>query len=239
MGLNKTGANGPLQTIAGEHCPDLLHYLTHRRSVARKDLSLPGPSKQELCVILQAASRVSDHGRMHPFWFLVFEGEGKDQFAAELKTCLAADNPQISDEKAATMAQDLMDAPVVIAVISSLRKSKIPAWEQFMTAGAACQNLILAANGLGYGANWLTQWYSYDDRIRQVLKLDETENIAGFFFLGTAEDIPEDRERPDLDQIVTYWHPDNAQVNKGQDYAQAKNISDSPRKGFVISDDFA
>lgn len=226
------------KTIAGEYSANLLHYLRHRRSVPRKKLTLPGPTESEIKQILEAAARVSDHGKMFPWWFIVFDQEKKKSFEDLLEKWMSQDMPDKPEEKIEKKARKLMDAPVCIAVISSPRRSKIPVWEQFMSVGAACQNLVLAANAMGYGVNWLTEWYSYDPRVRESLELEDHENIAGFFFIGTAEDVPEDRDRPDMNAITTYWSEDNMSLNKGGQYSDKKDILDKGKKGFSLGGRF-
>lgn len=222
-----------VDTIAGQYSKETLYYLLHRRSVSRKKLENPGPTDSELRQILTAASRVPDHGKMSPFWFMIFRGQDKDAFTNVLKSCLAEDKPKKDEEALEKTASKIMAPPLAIAVISAPKPSKIPVWEQFMTVGAACQNLVLSANALGYGVNWLTEWYSYDPRIKDALKLDEGENIAGFFFIGTAQDVPSDRERPDIGQITTFWHPENMVVKKG-DTGKTKNKTAKASTGFTL-----
>lgn len=226
------------KTIAGEYSSNLLHYLLHRRSVPRKKLASPGPTDSEVKQILEAAARVSDHGKMFPWWFIVFDQDKKSSFEDVLAKSIKEDEPDKPGEKVEKKAQMLMVAPVAIAVISSPRRSKIPVWEQFMSVGACCQNLVLAANAMGYGVNWLTEWYSYDPRIREALQLEDHENIAGFFFIGTAEDVPEDRDRPEIDKITTYWSDKNMVFNKGEEYSEDKNKFEIGRKGFSLGKDF-
>jgi nitroreductase len=82
-----------------------------------------------------------------------------------------------------------------------------PEWEQILSAGAACQNLILAANALGYGTQWITEWCAYSEGVRRALGLAPNERVAGFVYIGTAKEKPEERERPKLDAIVADWRP--------------------------------
>ena len=246
------------RTIAGDHSSELLHYLLHRRSVPRKKLSYPGPTEGEVKQILEASSRVSDHGKMMPFWFSVINDNNKDEFEQVLINSMKAyneknkdkdkdkdkdknkkkDKYKNEDDKLERKAGKLMSAPLIIAVISSPRRESIPAWEQFMSVGAACQNLVLAANALGYGVNWLTEWYSYDEYVRQAMHLEDHENIAGFFFIGTAGEVPEDRDRPEVDEITTFWSPDASQLRKGQKYIEKKDKKDKGRKGFSLGQRF-
>ena len=99
-----------------------------------------------------------------------------------------------------------MRAPLVIAVISRVVKNPAaPQWEQILSVGAACQNLILAATALGYAANWITEWYGYSEGVRTLLRLAPNERVAGFVYVGTAREKPDERERPNLADIVAPW----------------------------------
>jgi nitroreductase len=97
-----------------------------------------------------------------------------------------------------------MRAPLVIAVVSrAAPHEKIPEWEQVLSAGAAAMSLVLAAHALGYGANWITEWYAYDRGVLDTLGLAPHERIAGFVHIGRPPDPPADRPRPPLSEIAT------------------------------------
>jgi len=99
----------------------------------------------------------------------------------------------------------LSRAPVVVAVVSTAAPHfKIPEWEQVMSAGAVCLNLLMAANALGYASNWLTEWYAFDERAYPLLGVKPGEKIAGFIHIGTAMVPPTERPRPELAEIVTW-----------------------------------
>jgi len=80
-----------------------------------------------------------------------------------------------------------------------------PEWEQILSAGAACFNLCLAANAMGYGTSWITEWIAYSAGVRAALGLTENERIAGFVYIGTPAESPQERERPALSDIVKRW----------------------------------
>ena len=88
-----------------------------------------------------------------------------------------------------------------------LKNAAAPEWEQVLSAGAACQNLLVAATALGFGAQWITEWYGYSQGVRAALKLAENESVAGFVYIGSAKEKPEERERPALADIVQCWRP--------------------------------
>lgn len=211
---------------------DLLSALLERRSVPVKKLSAPGPDDAEIDTILTAASRVPDHGKLCPWYFLVFQGKARQEIGDMLARICQAGNPDMPEAKLEFEQERFMRAPVIIAVISRIREGKHAVWEQILSAGAACQNLCLAANALGYGTNWITEWYSYNDTFRNELGLDARDHVAGFIYIGTADEQPADRERPDLNKIKTVWEKDKM-LNKGDCYDR-KGMG-LPKDGFDFS----
>lgn len=185
----------------------LIDMLLTRRSSKPALLREPGPSADELQQILTAAARVPDHKKLVPWRFIVFEGEARAKFGEVLaEVCAAEETPEPSPVRLDTERARLTRAPVVVAVISHVvEKPGAPEWEQILSAGACCFNLCLAANALGYGTSWITEWYSYSPGVRKALGLADNERVAGFIYIGTATEKQPDRERPALADIVTRW----------------------------------
>jgi len=84
---------------------------------------------------------------------------------------------------------------------------KIPEWEQLMSAGAAAMNLVVAANAMGFVAQWLTEWVTYDEEARALLGLKPEERLVGLVYIGTPNTAPFERPRPALADIVSDWTP--------------------------------
>ena len=168
--------------------------------------------------MLAAAMRTPDHGKLNPWWFIVMTGDDRVRFGQVLKTAWAARDPQATAAKRDDEAGRPLRAPLVIAVISAPRESTVPVWEQILSAGAACQNLCLAANALGWGSNWLTEWYAYDTQVRAALGLAAHESVAGYIYIGTALKEPEERERPAFEKLVNKGYENAA--NRGAEYAK-------------------
>jgi len=186
--------------------PDALKLLTTRRSFKAVELAGPGPSAAEIDALLTVASRVPDHGKLTPWRFIVFEGEARRAAGAAIAVAFNAKYPDAKPEHVAAEGERLMRAPLVIAVVSrAAPHGKIPEWEQVLSAGAAAMSLVLAAHALGYGANWITEWYAYDRGVLDALGLAPHERIAGFVHIGRPPGPPEDRPRPPLDEIVTHF----------------------------------
>lgn len=205
------------ELIAGKYSPELLDYLTRRRSVPVKDMTEPGPTDEQIKTIISAACRIPDHGKMFPWYFIVFRGDTRIQMGKILKTALLKKEPDAIQEKLIQEENRFLRAPVVIAIVSRIRPGKHPQWEQILSAGAAGQNLCLAANALGFGTNWLTEWYAYDENVRQALGLDDRDRIAGFIYIGTPGKMPEERPRPDPALLTTWWNGQTS-PNRGDNY---------------------
>lgn len=175
------------------------------------------------------ASRVPDHNKLAPWWFVVFEGDARAKFGELLRKAYLLEDKEAAPAKLDLEAERFLRAPLVIAVISRIKEGKAPQWEQMLSAGAACYNLCLAANALGFGTNWVTEWTAYNEDIRKALGCDERDNIAGFIYIGTQSEKPEERERPVLADIVNSWS-EGYKPNKGDQYGKAG--MGLPRSGF-------
>ena len=192
------------ETAPIEASPETLAFLARRRSASAMMLSAPGPSNDELATLLRLATRVPDHGKLAPWRFVVLRGEPKERFIAGLES-IATGRPD--GAKLSAKLGKIKAPPLTLAVISRAVDAEIPEWEQRLSSGAVCMTLIIAAQAMGYGANWITDWYAYDDRAKALLGLEAHERVAGFVHLGAAPEPPLERVRPDLDKIVSVWSP--------------------------------
>jgi nitroreductase len=183
-----------------------LRHLLSRRSVSANGLGEPGPNQTEIEQILTAAARVPDHKKLVPWRFVLFQGDARSAFGKVLAEICQREEKDVSKFRLETEAARFLRAPLVIAVISRpVKNPAAPEWEQILSAGAACQNLLVAATALGYGAQWITEWYGYSEGVRKALKLADNERVAGFIYIGTARETPDERERPALADIVQCW----------------------------------
>jgi nitroreductase len=181
--------------------PEVLAFLGRRRSASALTLAAPGPDDAQVAAMIALAARVPDHGKLAPWRFVVLAGADKAAFAARLEAIALARG----DAVLAAKLGKLKAPPTGIAVISSPRVGKIPEWEQLLSAGAVCTTLLQAATAMGFGANWITDWYAYDAEATAVLGLTGGERVAGFVFVGTTAHAPLERERPDVAGLITAW----------------------------------
>ncbi len=183
---------------------ETLQVLKLRRSTQADLLGKPGPDEQTLKTILSIATRVPDHRRVEPFRFIIFANDGREKAGEVLANVYEQTNKGANKEIIARERNRFLRAPVVIGVISSTTlEHRTPEWEQVLTAGAVCQNMLLAACAYGFASQWLTEWYAYDATVLAAFGLRENEKIAGFIYMGTAQMNPKERKRPDVDALIS------------------------------------
>lgn len=177
-----------------------------RRSTPADFMTGPGPDSETLEAILTIAARAPDHRRVVPFRFIVFEGDARARFGDVLKNAFLSNEPDADDKRAEYEKNRFLRAPVVVAVVSSVdRNHRTPEWEQVLSTGAVCQNMLLAASAHGFAAQWITEWYAYDEKVTSALGLSAQERIAGFVYIGKAKENPKERARPDLKAITSRY----------------------------------
>ena len=172
---------------------EMLKFLTTRRSVLARNMTAPGPSRDELRAILEVAMRVPDHGKIAPWKFIILEGDDRATLGA-----IAAD--ALGDEEAATQ---FTRAPMVVAVLATPKAHpKVLRSEQILSVGAACMNLLVAAQSQGFAAQWLTGPAAYEESVKAALGGGAGDEIAAFIYIGTAAEAPSERGRPAYEDVV-------------------------------------
>ena len=183
----------------------LKEYMETRRSRPVLQIGEPGPSRAEIEEMLAIASRVPDHGKLAPWRFVVFRGSERERIGERLAAIALEKTPGLSEESLRAERMRLTRAPVVVMMVSRAGPHpKIPEWEQVLSAGAAGMNLLIAANALGYVACWITEWIAYDAAAASLLGVGPGEKIAGFVHIGSSQQPPFERDRPKLEDIVTW-----------------------------------
>ncbi len=183
-----------------------IELLNERLSVPSRQLGLPGPDAAALEAMLRAAIRVPDHGRLSPFRLLLVRDEARQALGAKLAGIHARND---ADTPAAALDKDrnrFNAAPVIVVVIARTTAGhKVPLQEQMLSAGCVAYNVLLAAQALGYGAQWLTGWAAYDADVSAVLGLSGNENVIGFVHVGSVLQAASEHARPALEDVLGEW----------------------------------
>ena len=164
---------------------DVMTAINTRASAIR--LSEPGPSKEQLDIILGAGIRAPDHGRISPWRFVVLSGGDRNVLAKAMIDRLKRIQPNMPAEEADREGLKAMRAPTIIVVAAKTgTPGKIIDIERILAVGAATQNMFLAIHALGLGAMWKTGDSAYDDTVKVALGLEPTDSIVAFLYVGTV-----------------------------------------------------
>ncbi|MBN8839335.1 MAG: nitroreductase [Sphingomonadales bacterium] len=182
-----------------------LSLLSSRRSGKPRDLVAPGPDAATLEQMCAIAARTPDHGKLAPWRFVIVDPEARGALATVITDAFRAERPEAKRIEIEALEQFAHQAPALVVVLSSPRpESHIPLWEQELSAGAACMNLLHAAHAMGFAGGWLTGWPAFSDRVRDAFGA-APERIAGFVFIGTPGKPLEERPRPDTGAVTSHW----------------------------------
>lgn len=182
-----------------------LALLATRRSGKPRDLAAPAPTHDQLVDMILIAGRTPDHGKLAPWRFVIVPDDRRDALAAVLVDAYRAERPEARRVEIEAMEQFAHQAPALVVVLSSPKTdSHIPLWEQELSAGAACMNLLHAVHAHGYAGGWLTGWPAFSDAVRDAFGA-APERIAGFVFIGTPSRALDERPRPDPARLWSDW----------------------------------
>ena len=182
-------------------------FFLKRRSVMARKMSSDPINKNDLNKIIEAGLRVPDHGALSPWKLIVLQGSSlknvdNDVVLSEFIRL----NPNADKKFHDKESIKLQRAGAVIAVLSTpLEHPSIPQWEMQLSSGAVCMNLLACAQSMGYAAQWLTEWYAYNDKMLSFLGgVINKDKISGFIYIGHKTEEPIERKRPDPFEVVTF-----------------------------------
>ena len=186
----------------------IIEFLRNRRSVVAANLSDPGPNEDELNSIIEIGLRVPDHSRCGPWRIQIIRKEGQAKLGDLYAALFAKEDETPTEEKISYWRGRPQSAPNLLAITCYPNKEKlhkIPLWEQVLSGGAMCQNILNAAHAFGYSAQWLTEWPAYHKDVKKLLGHEEEIEIYGFIFISTATEPPKERKRVGAVDVVSEW----------------------------------
>lgn len=185
----------------------LLDTIAARRSVKADNLDAPAPDAATLETIVQAATSAPDHGGLKPWRFAVIEGDARERLGAVFAEALKARKPDATEDELAGVRAKPLRAPLIVAVWAEIVENhpKVPPVEQLLCAAMGVENMLLAAQSLGYGAVLLTGPNAYDPVVKAALGLAEKDRMVGFVYLGTAREAPMHKPRADAKALTRVW----------------------------------
>jgi nitroreductase len=196
--------------MAQEHA--VIDAILRRRSVPPRKLTAPGPDKDQLSMIVEAATVAPDHGRIRP-WRLFLIAD-RNALAAIFSNATREIDPHISEDLLRREAERAHHAPCLIAVIARIDKDHAiaPPSEQWISVGAALQNILLAAEDLGFRAMMVSGKKVGTDVVRKGFTLSDGEELVGFVAIGSATVPAKDRQDTPDAGVLTVWDSDSGKV---------------------------
>lgn len=188
-----------------------LENLLQRASIPANMLAEPAPTAQELEQIIQAAVCVPDHGAVRPWRFVIIEGEARSKLGQIFCASALINKPDLTETEQNAIRGKALRSPLIITVVAAVKPHpKVSADEQICSAAAATQNILLAADALGYGAIWLTGSFAADPLVREQLGLEPDERIVAFVYMGTpspaaAAARKKIQNRPRAADFISNW----------------------------------
>lgn len=184
----------------------LISYLHSRRSGRPREMVAPGPDAAQLRAILESAIRTPDHGKLAPWRFILVPDDKRDALSKLLTAAYLKEKPDAGRLELEAMDSFARQAPaLIVALFSPVSPSKIPLWEQQLSMGAACMNLLHGAHALGFTGGWVTGWPAFNHDVAQAFGAGADDKIAGFLYIGTPGRDLEERPRPPYDEVVHVW----------------------------------
>ncbi|NRD75333.1 nitroreductase [Shewanella sp. VB17] len=168
---------------------ELIEFLQQRVSYHVHELMQPSPAGEQLDAILQTAMSTPDHGHLTPWHFLVIERQQVNELVELLGRAWAASEVNIDMSQVNRLANYLRQAPMLVLVSAAVKAHKeISRQDQVLSAAAACQMILLAADASGFGGIWYSTEAADLPNVREQLGLNESHVPVGFLVLGTPQE---------------------------------------------------
>jgi nitroreductase len=182
---------------------DIFEAIKTRHSVSKvKADSLPRDVIEKL---LDAGNHAPNHYKVRPWRFIVLTGNARNKLGDVMAASFADRNPDLPPEGLDKTRALPLRAPVMIVVaVDKPVEAKVLEIENLSAASAASQNILLAAHALGLGAQWRTGDWARDVKVKEFLRIDPDQLIAGFIYVGYPAFESEIKERPSVEDKVIW-----------------------------------
>jgi nitroreductase len=163
----------------------VIDAIRSRRTVKKMDPGRP-PTREQIDAIVEAATWAPNHHMTEPWRFVVISGQGRTRLGEALADAFqSTPGERPIPERVEIERNKPLAAPVIVVLISSPQAGeKIVPQEELVAAGAALQNMLLAAHSLGLASFVRTGQLAYSVEVRRLLGLDEREALVGMVYLG-------------------------------------------------------
>lgn len=183
-----------------------LDLILTRRSVSPRHLVAPTPTSDELDLILRAAAAAPDHKNLKPYRFILIPPERRADLATAFREAKAERDPGAPSVEIERAGEKAFRGAMLLAVVLRVIRDhpRVSVSDQILAAGAAVENMLLAASALGYAGALRSGHSATSRRVRVALGVANEEELAAFLMLGTPAKAPPPRD-DDASGLLSVW----------------------------------
>ncbi len=172
-----------------------LALIAARRQCSPRRLLAPGPDAAQTGALFEAAAAAPDHGCRTPWRFIVVPAWRRAALGAAFAAALRARDALASPADLQAAAAKASHAPF-LAVAVTRDDPQVAADERLLSLGCALQNILLAAQGMGFGSGLVSGAALHAAEMRKLLRLRDDERAVCFVAVGTVRQSRAARTRP-------------------------------------------
>ena len=184
---------------------EVIRAMMSRRTIKKMQADRV-PARKDIEAMVEAATWAPNHHMTEPWRFVVVEGGARKRLGEALTEGLVnSSHETLPPERLEKEREKPLSAPVIIAVIGSPKKGDgIVPQEEMVAAGAALQNLLLAAHSLGLATSVRTGEHSYSEEVRRFFAMSEGETLVGLVYVGYSSGAVAPGRRTPYSEKVTW-----------------------------------
>ncbi len=185
----------------------VLAAITGRRSAKAHMLEGPAPTRAEIEAIVTAGAAAPDHGLIVPFRFVEIAAERRAALADAFEVAAREGGKTPSAEDIAKARDKALNGPLLLALIGRKQPNhpKITLTDQQLALGGALQNMVLAAESLGYGVALRSGHALNSSALRAAFRLGASEELLCFLAIGRTDKRQPDRPKPALEAVFSQF----------------------------------
>lgn len=174
------------------------HLIQARQHIGPKHLEEPGPTREQLLHLVDAAAAAPDHAQLRPWRLVVITPAARDTLAQAFADALL-------ERDASALPAQLQDArdkayrsPTLMLAIAKLGPPHpdVADAEKLVSLGCAIQNLMLTALTQGFSTGLTSGRALGSQALRQAFGVTPDEQAVCFVNIGTARKSRPRKPRP-------------------------------------------
>jgi len=187
-----------------------LDDMARRRSVSPRRLIEPGPSLEQVRTMIDAACAAPDHRRLRPWRFILIRNDQRTMLANLFEAAARETHGTLSEDQTERAREKAFNGACLVAVVGVIRDDvpDVPTHEQWVSVGAAVQNILLTATSFGFGSMIVSGDKVKTRALQKGLGLSVIEQLLGFVAVGTVSKLPPVPERPIVEDVLSVWPPE-------------------------------